>query len=127
MLSTSRLLYSGHSAEGSWDQVWLAPAYIVQWKSGDQDYNTAATSNRSLINAWSGPRMLGADGNDQWSPAWHKFYSRQNSQFPDLIKDLGFRWNKTYTMRVGMCLTTACDLDDVVFASERTVTTPMEP
>ena len=70
--------------------------------------------------------MLGADGNDQWSPAWHKFYSRQNSQFTS-TKDLGFTWDTTYTVRVGMCLTTACDLDDVVFASERTVTTPMEP
>ena len=44
-----------------------------------------------------------------------------------LHKDLGFTWDTTYTFRVGMCLTTACDLDDVVFASERTVTTPMEP
>ena len=112
--------------EGSWDQVWLAPAYLVQWKSGDQDYNTAATGNRSLINAWSGRRLLGADGNDQWSPAWHKFYSRQSFPYPG-IKDLGFRWNKTYTIRVGMCLTTACDLDDVVFASERTLAIPMEP
>ena len=44
-----------------------------------------------------------------------------------LPKDLGFTWDTTYTFRVGMCLTTACDLDDVVFASERTVTIPMEP
>ena len=53
-----------------------------------------------------------------WSPAWHKFHSRQTFQFPDYIKDLGFTWNKTYTMRIGMCLTTDCDLDDVAFASE---------
>ena len=117
---------SAVTVKGSWDQVWLAPAYIAQWKSGAQDYQTTATGNRSLINAWSGPHMLGADGNDQWSPAWHKFYSRQNSQFTS-TKDLGFTWDTTYTVRVGMCLTTACDLDDVVFASERTVTTPMEP
>ena len=117
---------SAVTVKGSWDQVWLAPAYIVQWKSGAQDYQATVTGNRSLINAWSGPHMLGADGNDQWSPAWHKFYSRQNSQFTS-TKDLGFTWDTTYTVRVGMCLTTACDLDDVVFASERTVTTPMEP
>ena len=30
-------------------------------------------------------------------------------------------------MRVGMCLTIDCDLDDVAFASERTFTTPMQP
>ena len=117
---------SAVTVKGSWDQVWLAPAYIVQWKSGAQDYQTTVTGNRSLINAWSGPHMLGADGNDQWSPAWHKFYSRQNSQFAS-TKDLGFTWDTTYTVRVGRCLTTACSLDDVVFASERTVTTPMEP
>ena len=35
--------------------------------------------------------------------------------------------NTTYTVRVGMCLTIACDLGDVVFASERTATTPMQP
>ena len=40
---------------------------------------------------------------------------------------MNFTWNTTYTMRVGMCLTTDCDLDDVVFASERTFTTPMQP
>ena len=109
---------SALTAKGSWNQVNEAPAYIVQWKSGNQDYDTVATGNRSLINEWSGPRMLGAGGNDQWSPAWHKFHSRQNSQFPDHIKDLGFTWNKTYTMRIGMCLTTDCDLDDVAFTSE---------
>ena len=35
--------------------------------------------------------------------------------------------NTTYTMRIGTCLTTSCDLDGVVFASERTTTTPMQP
>ncbi len=30
-------------------------------------------------------------------------------------------------MRIGMCLTTDCDLDDVVFASKRTFTTAMQP
>ena len=98
--------------------MYEAPAYIVQWKSGNLDYNTAATGNRSLVNTWSGPRMLRADGNDQGNPAWHKFHSRQNSQFPDFIEDLGFTWNKTYTMRIGMCLTTDLGLDDVAFASE---------
>ena len=109
---------SALTAKGSWDQVYEAPAYIVQWKSGNLDYNTPATGNRSLVNTWSGPRMLRADGNDQGNPAWHKFHSRQNSQFPDFIEDLGFTWNKTYTMRIGMCLTTDLDLDDVAFASE---------
>ena len=35
--------------------------------------------------------------------------------------------NTTYTVRVGMCLTTTCDLDDVVFAAERAATTPVNP
>ena len=108
---------SALTAKGSWDQVCEAPAYIVQWKSGNQDYNTGVDGNRSLVNACSGPRMVGAGGNDQRSPAWHKFHSRQNFQFPDYIKDLGFTWNKTYTMRIGICLTTDCDLDDVAFTS----------
>ena len=113
--------------EGSWVRVdtpyyQTPPAFIVQWKSGSQDYNTAVDSNRSLINAWSGPRMLGADGNDQWSPAWNKFNLR-NGFTPGVTLAL----NTTYTVRVGMCLTTACNLDDVAFASERTVTTPVNP
>ena len=29
-------------------------------------------------------------------------------------------------MRIGMCLTTACDLDDVVFATEPTFTTAIQ-
>ena len=113
--------------EGSWVRVdtpyyQTPPAFIVQWKSGNQDYKTTATGNRSLINAWSGPQMLGADGNDQWSPAWNKFNLRSG-----FTPGVTLALNTTYTMRVGMCLTTACDLDDVAFASERTVTTPVNP
>ena len=66
--------------------------------------------------------MLGADGNDQWSPAWNKFNLRSG-----FTPGVTLALNTTYTMRVGMCLTTACDLDDVAFASERTVTTPVNP
>ena len=113
--------------EGSWGRVdtpyyQTPPAFIVQWKSGNQDYNTAVDGNRSLINAWSGPQMLGADGNDQWSPAWNKFNLRSG-----FTPGVTLALNTTYTMRVGMCLTTSCDLDDVAFASERTVTTPVNP
>ena len=113
--------------EGSWVRVdtpyyQTPPAFIVQWKSGNQDYNTAVDGNRSLINVWSGPQMLGADGNDQWSPAWNKFNLRHG-----FTPGVTLALNTTYTVRVGMCLTTACDLDDVAFASERTVTTPVNP
>ena len=113
--------------EGSWVRVdtpyyQTPPAFIVQWKSGNQDYQTTATGNRSLINAWSGPRMLGADGTDRWSPAWNKFNLRHG-----FTPGVTLALNTAYTVRVGMCLTTACDLDDVVFAAERTATTPVNP
>ena len=116
--------------DGSWVRVdtpyyQTPPAFIVQWKSGNQDYNTAVDGNRSLINAWSGPQMLGADGNDQWSPAWNRFSLRHNFEMNGFTPTLAL--NTTYTVRVGMCLTTACDLDDVVFAAERTGTTPVNP
>ena len=69
--------------------------------------------------------MLGADGNDQWSPAWNKFQLRHNFESNGFTPTLAL--NTTYTVRVGMCMTTACDLDDVVFAAERTATTPVNP
>ena len=121
---------SAATLEGSWVRVdtpyyQTPPAFIVQWKSGNQDYNTAVDGNRSLINAWSGPQMLGADGNDQWSPAWNRFSLRHNFEMNGFTPTLAL--NTTYTVRVGMCLTTACDLDDVVFAAERTATTPVNP
>ena len=103
----------------------IPPAFVVQWKSGNQAYPTGPTGNRSLINAWSGPHMLGADGNDQWSPAWNKLHLRHNFEergfTPNLVLDT------EYTVRVGMCLTTACTLSDAVFAAERTVRTPEAP
>ena len=120
---------SGRAAtlKGSWVRVdtpyyQTPPAFIVQWKSGNEEYNTAVDGNRSLINAWSGPQMLGADGNDQWSRALNRFYLRHNSESNGFTPTLAL--DTTYTVRVGTCLTTACDLDDVVFASERTATTP---
>ena len=103
----------------------IPPAFVVQWKSGNQAYPTGPTGNRSLINAWSGPHMLGADGNDQWSPAWNKFKLRHNLPRHGITPNLTL--DTEYTVRVGMCLTTACTLSDAVFATERTVRTPAAP
>ena len=103
----------------------IPPAFVVQWKSGNQAYPTGPTGNRSLINAWSGPHMLGADGNDQWSPAWNKFKLRHNLPRHGITPNLTL--DTEYTVRVGMCLTTACTLSDAVFAAERTVRTPAAP
>ena len=99
----------------------IPPAFVVQWKKAGQEYNTNLTDNRSLINAWSGPHMLGADGNDQWSPAWNKFKLRHNQQRHGITPNLAL--DTEYTVRVGMCLTTTCDLGDVVFAAGRSVRT----
>ena len=100
----------------------IPPAFVVQWKSGNQAYPTGPTGDRSLINAWSGPNMLGADGNDQWSPAWNKLHLRHNFAKNGFTPDLDL--DTEYTVRVGMCLTTTCTLDDAVFAAERSVRTP---
>ena len=69
--------------------------------------------------------MLGADGNDQWSPAWNKFKLRHNLERNGVTPSLSL--DTEYTVRVGMCLTTACTLDDAVFATERTVRTAAAP
>ena len=103
----------------------IPPAFVVQWKKVGQQYNTDLTDNRSLINAWSGPHMLGADGNDQWSPAWNKFKLRHNLPRHGITPNLTL--DTEYTVRVGMCLTTDCTLSDAVFAAERTVRTPAAP
>ena len=103
----------------------IPPAFVVQWKSGNQAYPTGPTGDRSLINAWSGPHMLGADGNDQWSPAWNKLHLRHNFAKNGFTPDLDL--DTEYTVRVGMCLTTACTLSDAVFAAERSVRTPAAP
>ena len=103
----------------------IPPAFVVQWKSGNQAYPTGPTGNRSLINAWSGPHMLGADGNDQWSPAWNKLHLRHNFEERGFTPNLDL--DTEYTVRVGMCLTTVCTLSDAVFAAERTVRTPAAP
>ena len=121
---------SAGTLEGSWNRNdspphKIPPAFVVQWKSGNQAYPTAPTGNRSLINAWSGPHMLGADGNDQWSPAWNKFKLRHNLERNGVTPSLSL--DTEYTVRVGMCLTTACTLDDAVFATERTVRTAAAP
>ena len=117
---------SAATLEGEWHRNEsprhkIPPAFVVQWKKAGQEYNTNLTDNRSLINAWSGPHMLGADGNDQWSPAWNKFKLRHNLQRHGITPNLAL--DTEYTVRVGMCLTTTCDLDDVVFAAERSVRT----
>ena len=103
----------------------IPPAFVVQWKKEGQEYNTDLTNNRSIINAWSGPNMLGADGNDQWSPAWNKLHLRDGFEHNGFTPTLAL--DTEYTVRVGMCLTTACDLDDVVFATERSARTPEAP
>ena len=103
----------------------IPPAFVVQWKSGNQAYPTGPTGNRSLINAWSGPHMLGADGNDQWSPAWNKLHLRHNFEERGFTPNLDL--DTEYTVRVGMCLTTECALSDAVFAAERSVRTPALP
>ena len=69
--------------------------------------------------------MLGADGNDQWSPAWNKFKLRHNLPRHGITPNLTL--DTEYTVRVGMCLTTDCTLSDAVFAAERTVRTPAAP
>ena len=121
---------SAATLEGEWHRNdspphKIPPAFVVQWKKAGQEYNTNLTDNRSLINAWSGPHMLGADGNDQWSPAWNKFKLRHNLPRHGVTRDLDL--DTEYTVRVGMCLTTACDLDDVVFAAERSARTAAAP
>ena len=121
---------SAATLEGEWHRNdsprhKIPPAFVVQWKSGNQAYPTAPTGNRSLINAWSGPNMLGADGNDQWSPAWNKLHLRHNFAENGFTPSLEL--DTEYTLRVGMCLTTACTLDDAVFAAERSVRTPAAP
>ena len=121
---------SAATLEGEWHRNdsprhKIPPAFVVQWKSGNQAYPTAPTGNRSLINAWSGPNMLGADGNDQWSPAWNKLHLRHNQERNGFTPNLDL--DTEYTVRVGMCLTTACTLDDAVFAAERSVRTPAAP
>ena len=121
---------SSATLEGEWHRNdtplhKIPPAFVVQWKSGNQAYPTGPTGNRSLINAWSGPHMLGADGNDQWSPAWNKFKLRNNLERNGLTPNLDL--DTEYTVRVGMCLTTVCTLTDAVFAAERSVRTPALP
>ena len=121
---------SAATLEGEWHRNdsprhKIPPAFVVQWKSGNQAYPTGPTGNRSLINAWSGPNMLGADGNDQWSPAWNKLHLRHNFAENGFTPTLAL--DTEYTLRVGMCLTTACTLDDAVFAAERSVRTPAAP
>ena len=103
----------------------IPPAFVVQWKSDNQAYPTGPTGNRSLINAWSGPHMLGADGNDQWSPAWNKLHMRHNFEERGFTPNLDL--DTEYTVRVGMCLTTECTLSNAVFAAERSVRTPEAP
>ena len=121
---------SAATLEGEWHRnesprYKIPPAFVVQWKSGNQAYLTAPTGERSLINAWSGPNMLGADGNDQWSPAWNKLHLRHNFAKNGFTPDLDL--DTEYTVRVGMCLTTVCTLTDAVFAAERSVRTPALP
>ena len=121
---------SAATLEGEWHRNEsprhkIPPAFVVQWKSGNQAYPTGPTGDRSLINAWSGPNMLGADGNDQWSPAWNKLHLRHNFAKNGFTPNLDL--DTEYTVRVGMCLTTACTLDDAVFAAERSVRTPAAP
>ena len=121
---------SAATLEGEWHRNdsprhKIPPAFVVQWKSGNQAYLTAPTGDRSLINAWSGPHMLGADGNDQWSPAWNKLHLRHNFAKNGFTPDLDL--DTEYTVRVGMCLTTACTLSDAVFAAERSARTPAAP
>ena len=121
---------SAATLEGEWHRNdsprhKIPPAFVVQWKSGNQAYPTGPTGNRSLINAWSGPHMLGADGNDQWSPAWNKLHLRHNFEERGFTPTLAL--DTEYTVRVGMCLTTACTLSDAVFAAERSVRTPAAP
>ena len=121
---------SAATLEGEWHRNEsprhkIPPAFVVQWKSGNQAYPTGPTGDRSLINAWSGPNMLGADGNDQWSPAWNKLHLRHNFEERGFTPNLDL--DTEYTVRVGMCLTTACTLSDAVFAAERSVRTPAAP
>ena len=121
---------SAATLEGEWHRNdtplhKIPPAFVVQWKSGNQAYPPGPTGNRSLINAWSGPHMLGADGNDQWSPAWNKLHLRHNFEERGFTPNLDL--DTEYTVRVGMCLTTDCTLSDAVFAAERTVRTPAAP
>ena len=121
---------SAATLEGEWHRNdsplhKIPPAFVVQWKSGNQAYPTGPTGNQSLINAWSGPHMLGADGNDQWSPAWNKLHLRHNFEKNGFTPNLDL--DTEYTVRVGMCLTTACTLSDAVFATERSVRTPAAP
>ncbi len=85
---------SSATLEGEWHRNdsprhKIPPAFVVQWESGNQAYPTGPTGNRSLINAWSGPHMLGADGNDQWSPAWNKFHLRDNLERNGVHPELG--------------------------------------
>ena len=121
---------SAATLEGEWHRNdsprhKIPPAFVVQWKSGNQAYPTAPTGNRSLINAWSGPNMLGADGNDQWSPAWNKLHLRHNFAENGFTPSLEL--DTEYTVRVAMCLTTDCTLSDAVFAAERSARTPAAP
>ena len=95
----------------SWDRDSEAPAFLVQWRNADQEFNAAASGGRSNIYAESGPNVWGADGTDR-SFAISAHYQKD-----------GINSNTTYYARVGKCKTDECVIADVAFSSVRSVTT----
>ena len=107
-----------------WDAIVDAPAYIMQIRQHDQAFNTDPTGTRSYINAWSGPRLNGDDGNYQHRIAQsaNRILSLNHTNY---IKTLDY--NTLYCVRVGTYLTVDCDLGDAVFTPERPIRTSRDP
>ena len=107
--------------EIDWDRNSNARAFIVQWRESGDAYDASPSGSRSHINASGPPGSDGifryfAEGANPWHFARSQHEIEGNLEFSTL-----------YYVRVGTCLVASCELDDVVWASERSVRTPNAP
>ena len=107
--------------EITWNRDESTRAFIVQWRESGDAYDTSQRGSRSHINAAGPPGSDGifryhAEGANPW------YFARSEHQV-----DAGLEHNTLYYVRVGTCLVASCELDDVMWASERAVRTPHAP
>ena len=118
---TSNIISGQLRIEIDWNSDRNTRAFIVQWRESGDAYDTSQSGSRSHINA-SGP--ADSDGIFRYfaegANPWHHAGSRH-------VVDSGLENSTLYYVRVGTCLVASCELDDVMWATERPVRTPSAP
>ena len=119
---TSNIIRGQLRIEIDWNSDSNTRAFIVQWRESGDAYDTSQSGSRSHINA-SGP--ADSDGIFRYfaegANPWH------SCSAASIKVESGLEYSTLYYVRVGTCLVASCELDDVMWATERPVRTPSAP